>query len=44
MFEQGVVHVSRNGGGEAVVLWIAALAAADQPFTQYHEGMATPTP
>ena len=44
VFEQGVVHVSRNDGSEPVVLWIAALAATDQPFTQYHEGMPTPAP
>ena len=44
VFEQGVVHVSRNDGGEPVVLWIAALAAADQPFTQYHEATGTPAP
>lgn len=37
VFEQGVTHVSRNDGAEPVTLLIAALAATDEPFTQYHE-------
>ncbi len=41
VFEQSVVHVSRNDGSEPVVLWIAALAAADQPLTVFES--ATPT-
>jgi mannose-6-phosphate isomerase-like protein (cupin superfamily) len=42
VFEQGVMHVSRNEGAEPVVLWIAALAAADQPLTVFEQ--ATPVP
>lgn len=42
VFEQAVMHVSRNDGREPVVLWIAALAAADQPLTVFTQ--ATPTP
>jgi quercetin dioxygenase-like cupin family protein len=41
VFEQGVVHVSRNEGTEPVVLWIAALVSADQPLTIFAQ--ATPT-
>lgn len=41
VFEQGVMHVSRNDGSEPVVLWIAALAAIDQPLTVFEQ--ATPT-
>ncbi len=37
VFEQGVVHVSRNDGHEPVELLIAALATVDEPFTQYRE-------
>lgn len=37
VFEQGVVHIARNDGDEPVYLLIAALAAADEAFTQYHE-------
>lgn len=37
VFEQGVVHVSRNDGHEPVVLLLAALATTGEPFTQYHE-------
>lgn len=37
VFEEGVIHVSRNDGEEPVNLLIAALAATDEPFTQFHE-------
>lgn len=48
LFEQGVVHSARNAGDTPAVVLIAALTAADKPFTQYVTGMpgmeATPTP
>jgi hypothetical protein len=48
LFEQGVVHSARNAGDTPAVVLIAALTAADQPFTQYVTEMpgmeATPTP
>jgi quercetin dioxygenase-like cupin family protein len=43
LFEQGVVHTSRNAtSGETVVL-VASLTAADMPFTMFHD-MGTPAP
>lgn len=43
LFEQGVVHTSRNAtSGETVVL-VASLTAGDMPFTDFHE-MSTPAP
>jgi hypothetical protein len=41
VIEQGVVHTSRNDGDEPTTVLIAALTAAGQQFTQYHEE-ATP--
>ena len=41
---EGVVHVARNAGGEPVVLYLASLAAADQPFLLPVETAGTPTP
>lgn len=37
VFEQGVLHTAINEGDEPTKLLIAALAVADEPFTQYHE-------
>ncbi len=37
VFEESVVHLARNDGDEPVHLFIAALAATDEPFTQFHE-------
>ncbi|MGH2615761.1 MAG: cupin domain-containing protein [Thermomicrobiales bacterium] len=43
VYEEGVVHVTENLGDEPAVIWIAALTAADEPLTQFHElAMATP--
>ena len=43
LFEQGVVHTARNATtGETVVL-VAALTAADLPFTVFHQ-LGTPAP
>lgn len=42
IFEEGVMHISRNDGTEPVVLWISALASTDQPLTVFEE--ATPAP
>jgi quercetin dioxygenase-like cupin family protein len=43
LFEQGAVHSVRNDGSEPTVVLTAALTAADQPFTVFHE-MGTPAP
>lgn len=43
VFEQGVVHTTRNDGSEPATVLIAALARADQPFTVFRDA-ATPAP
>jgi hypothetical protein len=41
--EPGVAHIARNAGDEPLVLLVAALVTADEPFLQLMEtGMATP--
>ena len=45
LFEQGVVHSSRNATSSPTVVLVASLTAADQPFTVFHEmDMGTPAP
>ncbi|MGH2557613.1 MAG: hypothetical protein ACRDJH_01005 [Thermomicrobiales bacterium] len=39
----GVVHEAHNAGSEPAVVWLAALWAADEPGTIFHEE-ATPAP
>lgn len=43
LFEDGIVHGARNDGDTPAVVWLAAVWAADQPGTIFHEE-ATPAP
>ena len=43
LFEQSVVHSARNDGDEPAVVWVSSVIETGQPFTLFHEGMATPS-
>ncbi len=43
LYESELVHSARNEGSEPAIVWLAALRAADQPSTIFHEE-ATPAP
>jgi quercetin dioxygenase-like cupin family protein len=42
LFEQSVVHSARNASDGETIVWLASLIEAGQPFTVFHDAMATP--